>query len=51
MIPLLPAKQRTLPDGDWLERDCRVTCPDPDERLVMRIDRIGRVALPTVDLT
>ncbi len=51
VIPLLPAKQRTLPDGDWLERDCRVTCPDPDERLVMRIDRIGRVALPTDDLT
>jgi uncharacterized repeat protein (TIGR04076 family) len=51
VIPLLPAKQRDLPDGDWLERDSRVTCPDPDERLVMRIERIGRVTLPTDDLT
>ncbi len=51
VIPLLPAKQRTLLAGDWLERDSRVTCPDPDERLVMRIERIGRVTLPTDDLT
>jgi uncharacterized repeat protein (TIGR04076 family) len=51
VIPLLPAKQRQLPDGDWLERESRVTCPDPEERLVMRIERIGRVTLPTDDLT
>ena len=51
VIPLLPAKQRMLPDGDWLERDSRVTCPDPEERVVMRIERIGRVTLPTDELT
>ena len=39
--PLLPAKMRRLPGEDWLERDSLVACPDPDERLVMRIERIG----------
>jgi len=29
-------KQRQLPAADWLERDCLVACPDPEERLVMR---------------
>ena len=51
VIPLLPAKQRQLPRGDWLERDSKVMCPDPDERLVMRIERIGQVTLQTDDLT
>ena len=41
-LPLLPAKQRQLPAADWLERDCLVACPDPEERLVMRITRTGR---------
>lgn len=42
VLPLLPAKQRQLPDSDWLERDSLVCCPDPEERVVMRIDRIGK---------
>ncbi len=50
-LPLLPAKQRDLPAEDWLERDTRVACPDPDERLIMRIDRIGTVDLRSGDLT
>lgn len=50
-LPLLPAKQRQLPEGDWLERDSLVCCPDPDERLVMRIERIGRRRLRSADLT
>src|ERR1700748_1002523 len=41
VLPLLPAKQRVLPEGDWLEQDSLVCCPDPDERLIMRIARIG----------
>src|SRR5665213_862001 len=41
VLPLLPAKQRRLPAEDWLEQDSLVACPDPDERLVMRIERIG----------
>ena len=51
VLPLLPAKQRQLPEGDWLEQDSLVCCPDPDERLVMRIERIGRRRLDTAGLT
>ena len=51
VLPLLPAKMRRLADEDWLEQDSLVACPDPDERLVMRIERIGERALRTEDLT
>jgi uncharacterized repeat protein (TIGR04076 family) len=51
VLPLLPAKQRRLPDEDWLERDSLVACPDPDERVVMRIERIGERTLRTEELT
>lgn len=50
-LPLLPAKQRQLPASDWLEQDSLVCCPDPDERVVMRIERIGRRTLRTDELT
>lgn len=51
VLPLLPAKQRRLPPGDWMERDSLACCPDPDERVVMRIERTGTVTLRTDDLT
>jgi len=51
VMPLLPAKQRKLPDGDWLEQDSLVACPDPDERVIMRIERIARRSIPTDELT
>ena len=51
VLPLLPAKQRQLPDEDWLEQDTLVCGPDPDERVVMRIERIGERVLRTEDLT
>lgn len=51
ILPLLPAKQRQLDANDWLERDSLVACPDPDERLVMRIERIARRRLLTSDFT
>src|SRR5437660_9169145 len=51
VMPLLPAKQRRLPDADWLEQDALVACPDPDERVIMRIERIGSRTLRTHDLT
>jgi uncharacterized repeat protein (TIGR04076 family) len=51
VLPLLPAKQRQLPSEDWLEHDALVRCPDPEERLVMRIERIGERTLQTEDLT
>ena len=51
VLPLLPAKQRRLQDGDWLERDSLVSCPDPEERVVMRIERIDERELVTEELT
>ncbi len=51
VLPFLAAKQRRLPADDWLELDSHVTCPDPDERVVMRIERIGERTLKTGDLT
>src|SRR5215212_2432389 len=42
VLPLLAAKQRTLSAGDWMERDSLVACPDPDDRLIMKIERIGK---------
>jgi uncharacterized repeat protein (TIGR04076 family) len=51
VLPLLPAKQRRLPEGDWLEQDSLVCCPDPEERLVMRIERIRERTLESSDLT
>jgi uncharacterized repeat protein (TIGR04076 family) len=51
VLPLLPAKQRKLPEGDWLEQDSLIACPDPDERTIMRIERIGRRSIPTDELT
>jgi uncharacterized repeat protein (TIGR04076 family) len=51
VLPLLPAKMRKLPDEDWLEQDSLVACPDPDERLVMRIERLGERTLVTEELT
>ena len=51
VLPLLPAKQRHNPPGDWIEQDTEVCCPDPDERLVMRIERTGISRLRTTNLT
>ncbi len=51
VLPLLAAKQRRLPPGDWLQKESLVACPDPDERLVMRIERIRRRRIPTETLT
>src|SRR5436309_16056421 len=51
VLPLLPAKQRQLPASDWLEQDSLVCCPDPEERVVMRIERIRERALTTKELT
>jgi uncharacterized repeat protein (TIGR04076 family) len=51
VLPLLPAKQRQLPASDWLEQDSLVCCPDPEERLVMRIERIGERVMRSEDLT
>jgi len=51
VLPLLPAKQRDLPASDWLEQDSLVACPDPEERVIMRIERTGRRTMATGELT
>lgn len=51
VIPLLAAKQRQLPAGDWLETDSLVCCPDPDERLIMRIERTAQRVMDAGELT
>ena len=51
VLPLLPAKQRRLPDDDWLEHETFVACPDVEERVIMRIERIGERAMRSEDLT
>jgi len=40
VLPLLPAKQRPLEDGDWLKTDNHVICPDPAGNVIMRIERL-----------
>jgi uncharacterized repeat protein (TIGR04076 family) len=51
VLPLLAAKQRQLSAGDWMERDSLVACPDPDERLIMRIERIHKRVMDSNELT
>jgi uncharacterized repeat protein (TIGR04076 family) len=51
VMPLLPAKMRQLPPGDWLEQDSVACCPDPEEGLSMKIIRTDTVTLKTADLT
>ncbi len=51
LLPLLPAKQRQLPETDWLERESLVACPDPEERVIMRITRTARRSMRASDLT
>src|SRR3954462_12063491 len=51
VLPLLPAKMRALHAADWLSQDNLVACPDPDERLIMKIERTNEAMLRTADLT
>jgi uncharacterized repeat protein (TIGR04076 family) len=50
-IPLLPAKQRLCHPADWMETDSRVCCPDPECRLVMKIERTGKRVLNHDDVS
>ena len=40
VLPLLPAKQRPLTDGDWLKGASRVICPDPAGNVILRIEQL-----------
>jgi uncharacterized repeat protein (TIGR04076 family) len=37
-LPLLPAKQRPLLEGDWMKHEPHVICPDPAGNVIMRIE-------------
>ena len=39
LLPLLPAKQRLLAEGDWMAEEHHVICPDPAGNVIMRIER------------
>ena len=51
VLPLLAAKQRQMAANDWLESDSLVACPDPDERLIMRITRTRKRTMNADELT
>ncbi len=51
VLPFLAARQRSLAPNDWLERDSLVVCPDPEERLVMKIERTGKRTMNSDELT
>jgi hypothetical protein len=38
-------------EEDWLEQETFVACPDFEERLIMRIERIGERRMRAADLT
>jgi len=51
VLPFLAAHQRVLDPADWMAQDTVIACPDPDERLLMKIERIGKRRLNTDALT
>jgi len=51
VLPLLAAKQRELAENDWLSYDSVAACPDVDERLIMRVERIKKRTMDSDDLT
>ncbi len=51
VLLLLPARQRELDPADWMAHDTLVACPDPDEQLIMKIERIARHTLNSEELT
>jgi uncharacterized repeat protein (TIGR04076 family) len=51
VLPLLSGYQRAAQAGDWMTQESLVACPDPEERLIMRIERLRPRPLRTIDLT
>jgi len=51
VLPLLAGYQRATQAGDWMTREGLVACPDPEEGLIMRIERLPARTLRTGDLT
>lgn len=42
LLPLLPAKQRSLHKNDWMLSDSIIACPDPNCGGLFKITRIGK---------
>ena len=42
LLPLLPAKQRVLEQGDWMLSDTEIACPDPHCGARFRVSRIAK---------
>lgn len=40
VFPVLAMRQGDLAADDWLMRKPWICCPDPDEQVVMRLDRV-----------
>ena len=40
VLPMLPPKQRTLADDDWMKGADHVICPDPAGNVIMRIETL-----------
>ncbi len=51
VLPLIAAKQRELNADDWLAQDNLVVCPDPEERLIMRVERTHKRVMDSDELT
>ena len=51
VLPLLAAKQRELSANDWMTHDSVAACPDVDERLIMRIERVNKRTMDSDELT
>lgn len=49
VLPLIPCKEREIAedrDKDWMRRVHQVQCPDPKGRVILQIDRLGKVQEP-----
>src|SRR5260370_34217362 len=49
VLPLLPAKQRQLPESDWLGSEARVAAPHPEGRPIKRMTRTPRRPVGSTD--
>jgi carbon-monoxide dehydrogenase iron sulfur subunit len=46
ILPLLPAKERDIiesEEDDWMWRVHHAQCPDPDGRVIFKIERVGEL--------
>ena len=51
LLPLLPAKQRSLRKNDWMLSDSIIACPDPNCGGLFKITRIGKQVFSHTECT